>query len=160
MHTKELPFAVDEKLFLEMTVYYEKLLGLPPLASKIYTLLRFDFERHGVCFDGLVCYFSAGKSSVSENLNLLLNKKLIVDFQKCDVRKRFFKINESYMQQRFEEISQQLKQELDVLDRLDALRQKKNIPMKYPERVVIYKNLLQNNLHNFQKSLKQLENEE
>ena len=86
---------IDQELFCEMMKFYGETLNLPPLSAKIYAYLIFDFERKGICFEEFVEVFSASKSSVSSNLNLLLNADLIIDFTKINERKRFFKINEN-----------------------------------------------------------------
>lgn len=92
---------IDQELFCEMMKFYGETLNLPPLSAKIYTYLIFDFEKKGICFEEFVEVFSASKSSVSSNLNLLLNADLILDFNKFNERKRFFTINENYIQIRF-----------------------------------------------------------
>ena len=95
---------IDKEIFRDMVKFYGDVLHLPPLAAKIYSYLIFDFDRNGVSFDEVVEIFSASKSAVSSNLNLLLNLNIITDFNKIDERKRFFVMNEKYMKIRFDEI--------------------------------------------------------
>ena len=85
---------LDKDLFCDMVKFYGNAFHLPPLAAKIYSYLIFDFERKGVPFEEFVEVFSASKSAVSSNLNLLLNLKIISDFNRIDERKRFFVMNE------------------------------------------------------------------
>ena len=88
---------IDKEIFREMVKFYGDVFHLPPLAAKIYSFLIFDFDRNGVSFDEFIEIFAASKSSVSSNLNLLLNLNIISDFNKIDERKRFFVIDEKHM---------------------------------------------------------------
>ena len=92
----------DDKIFQDAVRFYSTVFSLPPLASKIYAYLLFDFEKAGVTFDEFVDVFGASKSSVSTSLLLLLNAELIVDHNKIDERKRYFYINDDYKRIRFE----------------------------------------------------------
>ena len=87
---------VDEKIFQDAVKFYGTVLNLPPLASKIYSYLIFDFDKVGITFDEFVEVFSASKSSVSTNLNLLISSELIIDVNKMDERKRYFFANDDY----------------------------------------------------------------
>lgn len=145
---------IDKEIFREMVKFYGDAFHLPPLAAKIYAYLIFDFDRTGVCFDEFVEIFAASKSSVSSNLNLLLNLKIIIDFNKIDERKRFFAMNEKYMKIRFEEIIEKMDQELSILDKLKAFRNTDD------ERILhkfkIYTNLFHKNISNIKETLDQL----
>ena len=114
---------IDKEIFREMVKFYGEAFHLPPLAAKIYSYLIFDFDREGVSFDEFVEIFCASKSSVSSNLNLLLNLNIINDFNKIDERKRFFVINEKHMRIRFEEIIEKMERELSILHQLKDFRQ-------------------------------------
>lgn len=109
---------IDEPLFCDMVKFYGMTFQLPPLAARIYAYLIFDFDRVGVSFDELVTVLAASKSSVSSNLNLLLGLNIIVDLNKIDERKRYFAMNEKYMNIRFSEIVSRLETELSILNRL------------------------------------------
>lgn len=144
---------IDKQLFREMVKFYGDVFHLPPLAAKIYAYLIFDFERNGVSFDAFVEVFSASKSSVSSNLNLLLNLNIIKDFNKIDERKRFFVMNEKYMKIRFEEIIVKMEREVSILDQLKAFRNTKdeNILRKFE----IYTALFSKNISNIKETLDQ-----
>ncbi|MGA9211374.1 transcriptional regulator [Kaistella sp.] len=113
---------IDKEIFSEMVNFYGDAFHLPPLAAKIYAYLIFDFERKGVDFDQFIEVFSASKSSVSSNLNLLLNLNIITDFNKIDERKRFFVMNEQYMKIRLEEIIERMEREVLILNKLKNFR--------------------------------------
>lgn len=145
---------VDEKIFQEAVKFYSTMFNLPPLASKIYSYLIFDFEKAGITFDEFVEVFSASKSSVSTNISLLLNAQLIVDVNKMDERKRYFFANDDYKKIRFEKIVQKMKDEIKLLDDLNQFRKVKD--EDYDQKIGIYKSLLNKNIVNIQESLNKL----
>lgn len=145
---------VDEKIFQDAVKFYGTVLNLPPLASKIYSYLIFDFDRVGITFDEFVGVFSASKSSVSTSLALLLNAELIIDINKIDERKRYFFANDDYKRIRFEKIVQKMQDELKLLDDLKRFR---NAESKNDNgRIEAYKELLNKNILNIQESLNKL----
>lgn len=145
---------VDEKIFQDAVKFYGTSLNIPPLASKIYSYLIFDFEKVGITFDEFVEVLSASKSSVSTSISLLINSQLIIDHNKMDERKRYFFINDEHMKIRFEKIVQRLKDELKLLNDLNNLRKVKD--EDYNEKLTIYKALLNNNISNIQESINKL----
>lgn len=145
---------LDKDLFCDMVKFYGNAFHLPPLAAKIYSYLIFDFERKGVPFDEFVEIFSASKSAVSSNLNLLLNLKIISDFNRIDERKRFFVMNEKFMKIRFGEIITRMEDELSILNKLKNFR--KTTDESSAQKFEIYQNLFQNNISNIKEMLDQL----
>ncbi|TXF79503.1 transcriptional regulator [Chryseobacterium sp.] len=145
---------IDQDTFQDLVKFYGETFNLPPLAAKIYAYLIFDFDKKGICFEEFVEILSASKSSVSANLNLLLNANLITDFNKIDERKRFFLINENYIVLRFEEIIEKMKREIQILDKLNDFRKTKSADTN--PRFEIYKSLLNNNIVNIQDTLLKL----
>ncbi|ASW73728.1 transcriptional regulator [Chryseobacterium piperi] len=145
---------IDEKIFQDAVRFYGTILNLPPLASKIYAYLLFDFEKEGITFDEFVEVLSASKSSVSTSISLLLNSQLIIDHNKMDERKRYFFINDEFMKIRFEQIVQKMQDELKLLDDLNNFRKVQD--EDYNEKIKIYKALLNKNISNIQESLNKL----
>lgn len=145
---------IDEKIFQDAVKFYSTMFNLPPLASKIYSYLIFDFEKVGITFDEFVDVFSASKSSVSTNIALLLNSQLIVDINKMDERKRYFFANDDYKKIRFEKIVQKMQDELKLLDDLNHFRKVKD--EDYDEKLEVYKSLLNKSIVNIQESLNKL----
>ena len=145
---------IDKEIFREMVKFYGEAFHLPPLAAKIYAYLIFDFDRKGVSFDELVDIFAASKSSVSSNLNLLLNLNIIKDFNKIDERKRFFVMNEKYMKIRFQEIIEKMDRELLILENLKKFRNTKcEVAL---QKFDIYTDLFNKNISNIKETLDQL----
>jgi DNA-binding transcriptional regulator GbsR (MarR family) len=145
---------IDEKIFQDAVKFYGTIFNVPPLASKIYAYLLFDYEKVGITFDEFVEVLSASKSSVSTSISLLLKAQLIVDHNKMDERKRYFFINDEYKKIRFEKIVQKMQDELKLLDDLDQF--KKNHDNVYNEKMEAYKALLNKNILNIQESLNKL----
>lgn len=102
--------------------------------------------------------FSASKSSVSENINLLLKHNLIKNSESYNERKRHFIINGDYVKIRFQEIVEKMQSEIDILDRLHSYRNSPDDSLN--EKYSIYRLLLTKNIENIQDSLKKLYNEE
>ncbi|KQT18066.1 transcriptional regulator [Chryseobacterium sp. Leaf404] len=147
----------DEKIFQDAVRFYGTVFSIPPLASKIYAYLLFDFQKKGVTFDEFVEVFGASKSSVSTNIGLLLNAELIVDMNKIDERKRFFYINEDFKRIRFEKIVQKMQDELRLLDALEHFNQNSNTNYKENnQRMTAYKELLNLSINNIKESLNKL----
>ncbi|GAB0157944.1 hypothetical protein CHRYSEOSP005_32390 [Chryseobacterium sp. Alg-005] len=145
---------IDEKIFQEAVKFYGTIFNIPPLASKIYAYLNFDFDKVGVTFDEFVEVFSASKSSVSTSISLLLNAQLIVDHNKMDERKRYFFINDEYRKIRFEKIVQKMQDELKLIDDLNKF--KKGKENEYNEKMEVYISLLNKSIKNIQESLNKL----
>ena len=145
---------IDKEIFRDMAKFYGDVFHLPPLAAKIYSYLVFDFDRNGVSFDEVVEIFSASKSSVSSNLNLLLNLNIITDFNKIDERKRFFVMNEKYMKIRFEEIIEKMESELIILNKLKDFRN--TTDKEALRKFAVYADLFEKNISNIKETLDQL----
>lgn len=145
---------IDKEIFRDMVKFYGDVFHLPPLAAKIYSYLIFDFDRKGVSFDEVVEIFSASKSAVSSNLNLLLNLNIITDFNKIDERKRFFVMNEKYMKIRFDEIIEKMESELSILNKLKDFRNTTDeVALR---KFNVYSNLFEKNISNIKETLDQL----
>ncbi len=149
---------IDEEIFRDLQKFYGKIFNLTPLAAKIYAYLIFDFEKKGVTFEDLIETFSVGKSSVSENINLLLKQNLIRNSELYNERKRHFIINEEFVKIRFLEIVERMETEIKILDNLYTFRNSRD--EKLNEKFIIYKSLLKKNIENIQDSLRKLYNEE
>ncbi|MBW7674493.1 P-loop NTPase family protein [Chryseobacterium chendengshani] len=146
--------AIDKKIFQDAVKFYSTLFNLPPLASKIYSYLIFDFEKIGITFDEFVEVFSVSKSSVSTNIALLLNSQLIIDVNKMDERKRYFFANDDYKKIRFEKIVQKMQDELKLLDDLNQFRKVED--KDYDQKMEVYKSLLNKSISNIKESLNKL----
>ena len=148
-------FEIDKTILDDYSKFYEQFYELPPLAAKVISLLQFDFDKAGVTFDELKDYFSASKSSVSNAVNLLLSKNLIIDFKLALRRKRYFTINPDYPKIKLGEIVEKLETEISLLERIQNTI--KVTQDKDYQDFIIYKNLLQNNINDIKVSLRKLD---
>ena len=90
---------------------------LTPLGAKIYALLIIaDDELY--TFDDIVAMTDASKSSVSNQLNHLLDKNKIIYETKPNSRKRFFKTNENYLNEMLTKEREHANEHINILDRL------------------------------------------
>jgi len=148
---------IDEKIFQDSVKFCSTMFNLPPLASKIYSYLIFDFEKVGITFDEFVEVFAASKSSISTNIKLLLNAQLIIDVNKIDERRRYFYTNSEYKKVRFEKIVQKMQDELNLIEDLRKFRQLRKVEDRdYEDKMEVYKSLLNKNIVNIQESLNKL----
>ena len=147
---------IEPQVYQELVDFYGQLFNMPPLSAKIYAYLAFDFERKGLCFDDLVETFCASKSSISASINFLLNAELIKSLNKIDERKRYFLINEGFINIRFEEIVTRMKREIKILDQLNNYRESQLESSQLSERYSIYRRLLEKNIENIENTLNKL----
>src|SRR5699024_12490942 len=70
--------------------------------------------RSGHSFDEIVELSQASKSSVSTNINLLLNNGSVEYFTKPGERKRYFRLSKNYLKIRMENYKHQLEEELKI----------------------------------------------
>ena len=150
---------IDENLYHKLVNFYTDNYHLPPLASKIYAYLTFDFDNAGVTFDEFVEVFKASKSSVSSNLQLLQTSKFIISMNKIDERKRFFIINPDYVKIRFNSLISKLEKEKDILEHLKLFRldnEEDENSKIYISKLDNYLSLLDTNIENFSETLNKL----
>ncbi|MEL1240229.1 GbsR/MarR family transcriptional regulator [Flavobacterium flavipallidum] len=101
--------------------YFEKLYNIPPLAARILGTLITDGCKTGLTFDALVEKLGASKSSISTNLNLLLNIEKITFFTKAGDRKKYFK--PANLSQRLANFLKLIDSEMIIIDRLIDYRE-------------------------------------
>jgi DNA-binding transcriptional regulator GbsR (MarR family) len=85
-------YNVDKEELIEMlSIHFQNQYSFPPLGAKIWAVLIMDGNKEGLTFDYLVDRMKASKSTVSTNLNLLLeNEKIYFETKEGD-RKKYFK---------------------------------------------------------------------
>ena len=147
---------LNAEIYQELIDFYGGVFSLTPLSAKIYAYLAFDFEKNGLAFDELVETFCASKSSISANINFLLNANLIKTVNKIDERKRYFVLNDDFVKFRFEEIVNRLKREIKILDQLNKYRESQLESSQLSERYSIYRSLLEKNIENIENTLNKL----
>ncbi|MBQ0768254.1 MAG: transcriptional regulator, partial [Bizionia sp.] len=92
--------------------------GLSPLASRIYALLTMS-SGNGLTFEEIKEAIEASKSSISVNINVLLQLKYIEYYTKPGDRKRYFKVSK-YFQLKFLELYlESLEKQITLVDKIN-----------------------------------------
>lgn len=115
-----------EKLVESMGVHFERLFNLPPLAARIYILLLLS-DREGLSFEEIRDFMDASKSSVSANINLLLQGERIDFLTKPGDRKRYFKPSPRFLNIRLEESLRLLQKEAEIVNQIMTFNTENNI---------------------------------
>jgi len=93
--------SYNVKLIKELSEHFEEEHELPPLASRIYSNLILS-EVESLTFEEIINITSASKSSVSNQLNFLIEEGRVDFYFKNDKRKRYFKTNQDYLKKTLE----------------------------------------------------------
>lgn len=158
----EQAYSEKERLIEEVGVYFERTQQLPPLASRIYALLGLC-PRSGHSFDEIVELSKSSKSSVSTNVNLLLQSGIIEYYTKCGDRKRYFRLSRKYLIVNLEKLKKQATEELDLFEKISEFNRTYN-PSKYEKHHPIgklyreYLKAQRSNLETTINEMKQIEN--
>lgn len=102
---------------------------LAPLAARIYATLLIS-SNEGLTFDEIIEIVQASKSTVSNNLNILVQLKYVEYFTRPGNRKRYFKTSPSYVKNALEQYMALLDNELKIVNRIDDYN-KENNPEKF-----------------------------
>lgn len=114
-----------ERLVEAIGVHFEKTLQLPPLASRIYALFILD-SKTGHSFDEIIALSQCSKSSVSTNVNLLLQSGIMEYFTKPGDRKRYFRLQKDYLKVNLGKTKQKIHEELNLLEKISDYNLKYN----------------------------------
>ena len=108
-----------KELIEEIGMGVEERAGLSPLASRIYALLTMSSEN-GLTFDDIKETIEASKSSISVNINVLLQLKYVEYYTKPGDRKRYFKVSK-YFQLKFLELYlESLDKQITLVDKINS----------------------------------------
>ncbi|MFN2260876.1 MAG: GbsR/MarR family transcriptional regulator [Psychroflexus sp.] len=118
-----------ESIIQKLSTHFEDVHNLPPLAAKIYALLVVA-EQPTYTFGEILEYSGASKSSVSEQLNCLINKGKVEFETKKDSRKRHFKTNRNYLTDTLKDYKKQIEKEIEVIDEVINYKTNKNLDRK------------------------------
>lgn len=116
---------IKEQLVEEIGLYFEKAHQLPPLAARIYGWLVIC-PKSGHSFDDIVELSKSSKSSVSTNLNLLLQSGCIEYFTKSGERKRYFRLSKDYLKVTLKQYEERVSKELEIVNKISAFNIKHN----------------------------------
>lgn len=115
----------------EIGLAIEERLSLSPLASRIYALLTLS-SYEGLTFDEIKEITQASKSSISVNINVLIQLKYIKFYTKSSSRKRHFKVAKYFQQKYMELYHESLEKDIEMVDKINDFNKTHN-PEKYVE---------------------------
>lgn len=143
-----------EKLVEEMGVHFERLFNLPPLAARIYILLLLS-DRNGLSFDEIRDFTDASKSSVSANINLLLQGERIDFLTKTGDRKRYFKPSPRFLSLRIRDKLRLLQKEAEIVHQIMDFNVRNTVNgfAKVKPKLLKYADHLQEVQHKYTESL-------
>ena len=127
----------EEKKILieEVGLHFEKAKQMSPLAARIYAIMILS-PYDGHTFDEILEMTCASKSSVSTQLNLLLQLKKVEYFTKSGDRKRYFRASKSYLINTLKEDLERVKEEIALINKITEFNSLYN-QHKYEEHGVI-----------------------
>lgn len=143
-----------ERLIEDIGVNFEKIHQFSPLAARLYAILILC-PNTGYSFSDLVKLTKASKSSVSTNLNLLLENGSVEYFTKSGDRKRYFRSRRDYLKITLERHLYETKTELDIINKVSSYNKQFN-KQKYQKNKKfgkLYKRFLENISANLQDTL-------
>ncbi|WP_373058131.1 GbsR/MarR family transcriptional regulator [Zunongwangia sp. H14] len=105
------------KLIEEIGVHFERVHQLAPLAARIYAIMVLS-PVDGNTFEEIMTITEASKSSVSTQLNLLLQLKKVDYFTKSGDRKRYFRANRQYLKTTLEAYLENITEEIELVDKI------------------------------------------
>lgn len=153
-----------KQLIEDLGILLEERANLSPLASRIYALLILS-SYDGMSFDSIVNTMQASKSSVSSNINVLLQLHYIDYHTKPGDRKRYFKTSQFYIKNTMEQQVHLLEKELKIVQKVNHFNKDYN-PEKFKNEKslgLLFQEYLENQKKEISQKLKeinQFENQE
>jgi DNA-binding transcriptional regulator GbsR (MarR family) len=109
----------------------EERANLSPLASRIYALLILS-SNNGISFETIAKTIQASKSSVSSNLNVLLQLHYVNYYTKSGDRKRYFRTSQFFIQNTMEQQIPLIEKELHIVQKVNDFNKDHN-PEKFED---------------------------
>jgi len=106
-----------KKLIEEIGVHFEKAHNLAPLAARIYVIMILS-PNDGHTFDEIIEITQASKSSVSTQLNLLMQTNKVEYFTKPGDRKRYFRASKTYLKNTLKENLDEIKEDIRLIEKV------------------------------------------
>ncbi|MBW2960232.1 GbsR/MarR family transcriptional regulator [Mesonia aestuariivivens] len=120
-----------KKLIEEVGLHFEHTHQISPLAARIYAIMILS-PSDGHTFEEILEITCASKSSVSTQLNVLLQLKKAEYFTKSGDRKRYFRASKRYMINTLEEQVDAINKEITVIKKISEYHAEFNVK-KYEE---------------------------
>jgi DNA-binding transcriptional regulator GbsR (MarR family) len=139
--------AFNEELTRELSFHFEDEHNMPPLASKIYSILILSKY---LSFTEILELTKASKSSVSNQINFLIDQGRVEFIYKDNKRKRYFKTKEDYLKKTLEIHQQKIQKETNILSKIIDHKKDRGFD---GELVSIFKNHLLNEKENLEQTI-------
>lgn len=145
-----------KELVEKIGLHFEKEYNLAPLAARIFGLLILS-PTDEFTFDEITQITCASKSSVSTNINFLLQLKNIEYFTKPGDRKRYFKISKNHLQISLGENLHKINKDIEMINLIDDYncQFEENQSHKHQVRT-IYKAYLKNQQENLTNTINKI----
>jgi DNA-binding transcriptional regulator GbsR (MarR family) len=134
----------NHSLIEELSQHFEDAQNLPPLASKIYSHLIMCNTK-ALTFEDIITLTGASKSSVSNQLNFLIEEGRVDFNYKNDKRKRYFKTKRDYLSKTLEMHLEKIQKEIVMLSKIIQHKDNEDFNKKL---VAIFKDHLKNEKEN------------
>lgn len=120
-----------KELIEELGIMLEERTALSPLAARIYATLILS-SKEGLSFEEIISITQASKSSVSSNLNVLVQLHYIEYYTKSGDRKRYFRTSRFYVLNTMEQHRHLIEKELEIVQKINSFNKAHN-PEKFKE---------------------------
>ena len=144
--------VASSNLFDELSCHFINEHNLPPLAAEIYSLLILS-EAETLTFEKIIALTGASKSSVSTQINFLIDEGRVDFVFKNDKRKRYFKTKRDYLCKTLQLHQSKIENEIDIISKVIQHKADRDFDK---ELVDIFKKHLVNELGNISKTIKNI----
>lgn len=144
---------INNNLIEELSLHFEREHKLPPLASKIYSILILS-KSETLTFGEIIDFTRASKSSVSNQLNFLIEEGRVNFIFKEDKRKRYFKTKCDYLKKTLELNLEKTEREIEMLSKVIQYKKDEKLNQKH---VTLFKDHLESEKKNILDTLKNVE---
>ena len=126
---------IKKNLIEEIGVGIGERMGVSPLAARIYILLTLS-PPDGLTFESIREELGSSKSSISINLNVLIQLKYVEYNTRPGDRRRYFKGAKNFQISYLKQTSQALNKEIELIDKINTYNQE-----HYPEKFIDEKSM-------------------
>ncbi|MFO7744635.1 MAG: ArsR family transcriptional regulator [Psychroflexus sp.] len=134
----------NHNLIEELSSHFVNERDLPPLAAKIYSSIILS-KAESLTFEEIIEITGASKSSVSNQLNFLIEENRLDFIYKDDKRKRYFKTKRDYLCNTLESHLEKIQKEIKMLSKVIKYKDDQDFNKKL---VAIFKNHLESEKEN------------
>lgn len=121
--------------------------------------MMFDVNHKGFTFDEMLKQFNVSKSSLSNSLGMLAQRKYIEYITPIDSRKRYYRINSKFMEIRFADALEKAKTEKELMLRmLHCNERRKNMNDVVIKALEKYVAILDTHIQTFEETLTEVVN--